>query len=81
MHFMCFALVCPWVGAIMVHEKQHSHLRAPGGYPHPHRDPVPMWSHIQGGAGVMLWVALIGALVSGFMVGMIIPLPKKEDNA
>jgi hypothetical protein len=29
----------------------------------------------------MLWVALIGALVGGFMVGMIIPLPKKEDNA
>ena len=52
MHFMCFALVCPWVGAIMVHEKQHSHLHALGGYPYPHHHTMRVCAHLQGGAGM-----------------------------
>jgi len=36
----------------MVHEEQHSHVRAHGGNSHPHHHAVRVWSHLQGGAGM-----------------------------
>ena len=72
-------LVCACVGAIMVHEKQHSHLRAPGGYAHPHRDPVPVWAHLQGGAGMIWWGAFLFGLGVGFLTPpSIFTLPRKR---
>ena len=54
----------------MVHEQQHSHVRAHGGYAHPHHHAVRVWSHLQGGAG-MIYLA---ALALGLIIGSVWPI-------
>ena len=54
----------------MVHEEQHSHVRAHGGYTHPHHHTVCVWPHLQGGAG-MIYLA---ALALGLIIGSVWPI-------
>jgi ABC-type nickel/cobalt efflux system permease component RcnA len=72
-------LVCACVRAIMVHEQQHSHVRAHGGYAHPHHHAVRVWPHLQGGAGMIWWSAFLFGLFVGFLTPpSIITLPRKR---